>query len=368
MRRNSNIILLLILVSFMAQSNALGQGIVHNLEPEWTYYDEGEQGFLPAVMQSDQGKTVSFPLSVDDYNQFYLSIGLAEKGYLFHNNKLLAILPAGTTNLKIDSLASLLSGTPPTLTIYGDNLTSGLTTVIANEKDTELTLAQVRSYNDQFLNFFIIVGLALLVALVVLRTMFLDVFSQYTDLLRLVDLKTMDELIYKLRFFSTPNIYFILFMSMLVSWALISFNEHHPTIISPYLIDLTGDTFGSYLLMWFKITILAALILLGKYVLLIVLSGLFAFNSLAIHYASHLRMVFWTVLIIGAFMILDQYFMLPALVHVIYLGTLVFAALRITLIFLRLMRLGSHTILHLLLYLCATELIPFVFIYKVVIG
>ena len=356
-------------ISVLAGFNNLSaQNVIHNLEPEWVYYDEDAQGFLPAVLQSGQGRTISFPLAVDDYSQFYLRIGLKDSAYLFHGNQLLSRISPGTTYFKIDSLDRFLTGVNPLLTIYGKNISRDLSTAIVNNMDSPVAFTEARVLNGQFRNFFVLVGVFLLMVLVILRSMFPDVFGQYTDLLRLVDLKTMDELIYKLRFFSPPNIYFIVFISMTIGWSMIAFNERHPAIISPGLIDLAGDTMKSYLLEWLKLSALIMLIFLAKYFLLYLFSKLFAFNTLSVHFASYLRLVFWASLIFGVLIIIDEYFLVPFLVHVIYIGTLVFTFLRITLVFLRLMRLESHTVLHLLLYLCATELIPFVFIYKVVIG
>lgn len=352
---------------FMSIS-VFGQQAVHDLEPEWVYFDIGNQGFLPAVMEIGDGSAVSFELPTDDYEQFYLRLILAEEAYLFHNNQLVMGIPQGTTYLPIDSLRDALKVANPMLTIYSEYLSEGLSTDVVESRGGAVAFESGRVKDTAFNNFFILVSVILLVGFVFLRLAFSDVFSQYTDFLRIFDLKTIDELIYKLHFFGRPNIYFQILISLLVGWALIAFHHSYPTVLNNELFKGEGDSFDGFVFTWLKLSFFSFILLLLKYIIIYLSSSLFAFNSVNVHYASHLRLVFWLAILVASFTEVNYFFYQTAIVHVIFLGTMLLSVARIILIFLRLLRISSHAVLHLLLYLCATEIIPFVFIYKMVIG
>lgn len=352
---------------FMSIS-VFGQQVVHDLEPEWVYFDIDNQGFLPAVMEVGAGSAISFELPTDDYGQFYLRLILGEEAYLFHNNQLVLGLPQGTTYLPIDSLRDALKVANPMLTIYSEYLSKGLSTSVVESRGGEVVLVSDRAKDAAFNDFFILAGVILLVGFVFLRLAFSDVFNQYADFLRIFDLKTIDELIYKLHFFGRPNIYFQILVSLLVGWSLIAFHHSYPTVLNNDLFKGEGDSFSGLVFTWLKLSSFSFALLLLKYIIIYLSSSLFAFNSVNVHYASHLRLVFWLAILVASFTVVNYFFYQTAIVHVIFLGTMFLSVARIILIFLRLLRITSHTVLHLLLYLCATEIIPFVFIYKLVIG
>ena len=352
----------------ISTTTLFGQQLVYDLTPDWVYFDSDDQGFLPAIMEKGEKSAVSFTLPASEFDKFYLRIIVNRPAYLFHDMQLVKKLPLGTSYLKVDSLKTSLNSNTPLLTIFSNDLSSGLSTVIVDTPGKEESIAEEVVKSADFNNFFVLSATLLMAMLVLLRILYSEVAGQYFTLLRVVDIKTMDELIYKLRFFGVPNVYFILLMSMITSWIVIAFNHNHPAIINPELFDAAATSFSSYMLSWFFLTLVATCIVFFKYAIISLFSYLFEFKTAGIHFASHLRIVFLSLIVLAALTFADYFILSKNIESILYWGVLFLTLLRIILLFLRLLRLTNHTVLHLLLYLCATEIIPFVFIYKLVIG
>jgi hypothetical protein len=363
-----NKIINILVLTVLSVTAGFGQQVVYDLAPDWVYFDFHERGFLPAVMANGDKVAISFTLPEDEFDRFYLRIIVNSPAYLFHNQQLIRILEQGPTYLPVDSLKSYLSTSTPQLTIYGQDLIRGLSTEIVSSGGGFAEIPMTRPKNNAYNNYFIMVLLLFMIGLVLLQSLFSELTGQYFALTRTLDTKTMDEPIYKIRFLGVPNIYFIALMSLAISWVMVSYHQSNPAVLLPDLFDATVANFSSYMVTWLLLAGLAFLIFVIKYFLVFSMSGLFAFKTAGIHFASHLRLEFWTLLLVALLTIVDHFFIIHWLVHVLFIGTILFTILRIIFIFLRLLRLTNHTILHLLLYLCATEIIPFVFIYKLVIG
>ena len=358
----------LVLLMMISNAPLFGQQLVYDLTPDWVYFDAGDKGFLPAVMEKGEKTAISFTLPADEFDKFYLRIIVSKPAYLFHDKHLVKKLPQGTTYLQVDSLKKALNLTTPQLTVFSNELASGLSTVIVDSIGDEVNIDSEVINNVDFNNFFILSATLLLLSLVLLRIFYHELNSQYFSLLRIVDIKTMDELIFKVKFFGVPNNYFIVLMGLITAWNMIAFNQIHPAVLNPELFDAAATSFSSYLLSWLYLSMGAFIIVFLKYLLIYTISFLFEFKTAGIHFASHLRIVFLSLLILSALTLVDHFFVSLNLVHVIFWGALLLTLIRIILLYLRLLRLTNHTVLHLLLYLCATEIIPFVFIYKLVIG
>ncbi len=359
---------LLVLLMIIGSTPLSGQQLVYDLTPDWVYFDVGDEGFLPAVMEKGEKNAISFTLPANEFDKFYLRIVVNGPAYLFHDKELVQKLAAGTTYLQVDSLKKALNVITPQLTVFSNELATGLSTVIVDSPGGSVNIDKEVVKNADFNNFFVLATTLLLLALVLLRIFFNEVASQYFSWLRIVDVKTMDELIYKLKFFGSPNNYFIFLMSLITALNLMAFNYIHPAILNPDLFDAAATSLSSYLLTWLYLSVLAFIVIFLKYLIIYGFSFLFEFKTARIHFASHLRIVFLALLILFTLSLIDYFFILLNLVHIIYWGGLLLTIIRIILLFLRLLRLTNHTVLHLLLYLCATEIIPLVFVYKLVMG
>lgn len=347
--------------------HASAQQLVYDLRQEWVYFSPENKGFLPFDEQNLQNKVISFRLADPEFNQFYLSIFVIEKSYLFYGTKLIATIPAGVTNLKIDSLRNTLGDRQPFITIYGHKLLPQLITEVRTQP---LSPGKVLSYQpiryvNEFSNFFYFSATLIFLLFVFLKTQFSELAGQYLLFQRTFKVKTIDELIYKIPYLRFPNIFFIAIISSMVGFATLSFMYFYPEQILFLGINPSVSTFWILILNWIEISGLVLLLTILKYFLTIAMSSLFSLNIANIHFASSLRLLLSFSFLL-MFLTLILYFLIGLLSLPIYLLIILLAILSMQLIlFFKLSLVTTHTLLYIIVYLCATEIIPIIVLFKI---
>ena len=343
------------------------QQLVYDLRQEWVYYSPENQGFLPLDEQNLETKVISFKLSDPEFDQFYLSLVVTEKSYLFYGTKLFATVSAGITNFKIDSLRNSLSDNQPFITIYGNKLLPQLITEVRTQP---LTQDKISSYQpirfaNEFSNFFFLSATLIFLLFIILKTQFSELADQYLLFQRTIRVKTIDELIYKIPYLRTPNILFIAFISLMIGFSTLSFMYFYPEEILFLGIHPGESTFWILMLNWLEISAIILVLTVLKYFLTIAMSSLFSLNIANIHFASSLRLLLSFSFII-MFLTLIQYFLIGLVPLPIYLVIILLGVLSIQMIlFLKLSLVTTHTLLYIIVYLCATEIIPIVILFKI---
>jgi hypothetical protein len=343
------------------------QQLVYDLRQEWVYYSPENQGFLPLDEQNLENKVISFKLSDAEFDQFYLSLVVTEKSYLFYGTNLLATLPAGITNFKIDSLRNAVRDGQPFITIYGNKLLPKLITEVRTQP---LTLDKVSPYQpikfaNEFSNFFYLCTTLIFLFFIILKTRFSELADQYLLFQRAIRVKTIDELIYKIPYLRTPNILFIAFISLMLGFVILSFMYFYPEQILFLGIHPGVATFWILILNWLEISGLILILTVSKYFLTIAMSSLFSLNIANIHFASSQRLL-WSFSFILMFLTLIQYFLIGLVPLAIYLLIILLGIMIIQMIlYLKLSLVTTHTLLYIIVYLCATEIIPLVILYKI---
>lgn len=347
--------------------HASAQQLVYDLRQEWVYFSPENKGFLPFDEQNLQNKVISFRLADPEFNQFYLSIFVIEKSYLFYGTKLIATIPAGVTNLKIDSLRNTLGDRQPFITIYGHKLLPQLITEVRTEP---LSPGKVLSYQpiryvNEFSNFFYFSTTLIFLLFVFLKTQFSELAGQYLLFQRTFKVKTIDELIYKIPYLRFPNIFFIAIISSMVGFATLSFMYFYPEQILFLGINPSVSTFWILILNWLEISGLVLILTILKYFLTIAMSSLFSLNIANIHFASSLRLLLSFSFLL-MFLTLILYFLVGLLSLPIYLLIILLAILSMQLIlYFKLSLVTTHTLLYIIVYLCATEIIPIIVLFKI---
>lgn len=347
--------------------HASAQQLVYDLRQEWVYFSPENKGFLPFDEQNLQNKVISFRLADPEFNQFYLSIFVIEKSYLFYDTKLIATIPAGVTNLKIDSLRNTLGDRQPFITIYGHKLLPQLITEVRTQP---LSPGKVLSYQpiryvNEFSNFFYFSATLIFLLFVFLKTQFSELAGQYLLFQRTFKVKTIDELIYKIPYLRFPNIFFIAIISSMVGFATLSFMYFYPEQILFLGINPSVSTFWILILNWIEISGLVLILTILKYFLTIAMSSLFSLNIANIHFASSLRLLLSFSFLL-MFLTLILYFLIGLLSLPIYLLIILLAILSMQLIlYFKLSLVTTHTLLYIIVYLCATEIIPIIVLFKI---
>jgi hypothetical protein len=354
--------LVLVLVSYQVAA----QQLVQDLQQEWLKFDDEHHGFLPVEAHDLDTKVISFTLSSPEFDNFYLTIGVQRRASLFYRNTLIATLNPGYSSFKIDSLKRLINDQSPFLSIEGDQLLPDLTTEIITlpRANTAMMPYQPPYFNTSFSNFIYGALTVLLIYFVLLKTRIPDLTSQYLLIQRTFRLKTIDELIYKISYLKAPNIFFLIYISLLFGFATISFMYFYPAELSVFGINTAIIGFWWLTLYWLGISLFIFMALILKFFWITIIAHVFALNIINVHYASVLRLVFLLGIAISSLTFLQ--FMLPGAILQSYYWILLVGSLLIieVILFFKLSLLSTHTLIYIIVYLCATELLPVIFLFK----
>ena len=358
------------LLLFLLALPGYSQQLVYDLRQDLVYYNTESQSFLPVEEQNLVNKAISFKLADSEFDQFYLTLSVKEKSYLFYRTKLILTLFPGITSLKIDSLKSAIGDEQPFLTIYGEKLLPEVLVQVRTKPVTEMAISNyqpIRFAND-FSNFFYLIATFILAAFVLLKTQFPELTDQYLLLYRAVKLKTIDELIYKMNFLAYPSILFLVFISLIGGFVIMSFMYHYPGELVILEITPGAIHFWQLLFGMAQISFLILLLIVLKYLWILLLSSVFAIKIASIHFASFLRLILPLALSL-LFLTFVQHTIIGIVPQILYWLILLVGILAMEVIlYLKLTLATTHTLLYIIIYLCATEIIPIVLVLKFIAG
>ena len=220
-------------------------------------------------------------------------------------------------------------------------------------------------FANDFSNFFYLCATIIFLVFVILKTQFVEIADQYLLFQRTFKVKTIDELIYKIPYLGIPNILFIGFISLMLGFISLTFMYFYPEEILFLDINPGVSSFWILIFNWLEISIMILALIVLKYFLTIAMSSLFSLNIAKIHFASSLRLLLAFSLMLMLLTLLD-YFLIGMIPLPIYLIIFLLGIITIQVIlFLKLSLVTTHTLLYIIVYLCATELIPIVLLFKI---
>lgn len=360
-------------IIFLSSYAALAQesNIIFNLRQNWLYYDQLSEGFLP-VVANYPGNAISFSLDGEQFSkkQLYIYVGSNKETSLFYKNKLIASLKEGNNYFDIDSLTFSLKTNAPFLTVYGKSVSKGLQTYVVNKGYINQSNSNERFHfrSASFSSFFIFASILLYITLALIKFRVSDLFRQYTVVQRALNPQTIDELIYKGRFFGMPSIFMVTWMSF-ASGLILTFLFNKLNIHTININAIDNGTVFFYLVYWLMYSLGFFLLFLFRYGLVVIMASVFDMSSVRnVHYATHLRLTYYLLVILLALITLD-YFSIISIGRLLIIGVVFSTLLAIIILTgIRLSFIIRHTFVHLFLYLCGTEIFLFVFVYKLVVG
>jgi hypothetical protein len=349
-----------ITLSVSAQDNFV---VKKDLKSAWMIFD-GEQ-FTPHA-----GRPTSTIYLMDDLNRFggdHLVISSSESFSLFLNGKLLADAVV-TVKFPVDSLRLLTGLKQPLLAIHRQStVADDLSTQVIAELKTSLENADeiVKLTDTGYSNFMIAATIFLCVFLLFIVRFNPHLATGYFSIAEFFSLRESEDHPMFSRITNTTNILAYIFASLLVAKVLLLIPFESIFFSGS---TMTPDQFGGWLKRWME---LSALIMLGfiiKALVIYLFSALFNFRDLAgFHYFNFVK---FHLLVYGIFflLILVQFFSTGShsLDGITARGVVQYASTAwIVIAFLKLLNKSGHTAIHLFLYICATEIIPFLIIIKV---
>lgn len=372
----------LFIIHFLLPDCARAQGVgpgqqfypVHDFRNDWLIYDPAFRTYIPYIDEQHSAvPAVSAYLELESNRHYYALVSTREDGYLFINAALRRKLPAGTWQvLSIDSLYRLYRTPEIFLTVYGGPGISGKLLFIGHRKpaqqkpvvlsDTGLSILPRRL--SVFTNFFTVALLFVTACFAFLYNAFHRAFLRLFDVSDLFSVTPRDEPFLVNRPLSGTSLLFILTLSFVMALLYLFVQSKNIDVFASRSLLLEGQRFPDLLLSFFKLSAIAFALLIGKYVLIVAIGGLYRLEELTnIHFFKVLQssMLFFTlsaaVIAVAAVNIppgtpwQSNWLLLPFVGF--YVG-------RLALLYLVLARRTTIKNLYLFSYLCIVELIPMI--------
>jgi hypothetical protein len=335
--------------------------IKKNLSAEWLIYEEGEY----KKFEGQSVPTVYLRLNANTYAGDFLKIDGTAPFTLFVNGKLAAT--GSKFLLSIDSLSQMFS---PSL-VVGIHQQTGLhnlsTTIQTTAfKSDEASMRDQRK-STHFRDFTIIAALVLVVLLVVIVRLNPKLASDYFSVTRIFSFHEGEDAQLYTRITSSTNILFYLFCSLMLGYYMMIVFQFVADRY-PIAAQFQNTSFFEALWLWVKFSLILLLFFFAKIIVVYGLSKLFGFQGMAgVHFFNWVRLI---IVIFGiACVILSFYFIARGQSETFFNVLFKFLSWTMVgwmiLILLKLRGKSEHSVFHLFSYICATELIPFLFIIKI---
>ena len=336
---------------------------IKDLKEDWKLFKNNQyEDYSP----SKNAHVIHFLIDANLYKGSALRIESQREFSVFIAGKVIDSKRKGAHFYDLDSLSTLYS-TPLAFSITLPPV--DISTKLVFRNMTKAENEGLGKRRDQyFLDFSIIVSTLLLIFLVALLRTNPKLTFDYLNFAKLFSIQEREENIMTIRITSRVNLLFYTFASLLTAFLIIivlHFAYAELSLANYFQINSLLTSF----LQWLKLSALVLLILVGKLILIGMLSYLHKATEITVlQFFNFIRLFFFTFGVISLLMVV--YFMWhvqdPAWYYnLFYVAVGIFLFWEI-IIFLKLMSRVPFRIFHLFFYLCASELIPLVIIIKVV--
>ncbi|MFN8354683.1 MAG: DUF4271 domain-containing protein [Spirosomataceae bacterium] len=350
--------------------------LVQDFYPDWQVYDERYKSYVPFVRERHQNyRSVSIMLNLEANRGYSLLYFSKNENYLFINASLQRKLPANTwVVMNMDSLLRTFQKSEILVTLFG--ISSGIddkTLLVGNRisavQKTELLsqkqLTALPRPSLPYQDFFVITGLFLLVIYAFLYNFQARAFERFYSIKDLITFnKRIDLNAPSNRPFEISNILFLVLLSFLLGYLYLFLASKGVNVFGSITLFEESESFFSFSLTYLEVTVGILLLLLTKYVMLVLLGGLYRLEKITnLHFFKIIQAsnIFFLGLIILVFAL---YFSLPTLsettTQVCIFVVIGFFLLRLVLLYFAINKLTSLKNLYLFSYLCIVELIPLI--------
>ena len=345
---------------------------VHDFHDDFQVYDESAKAYVPYIVEQHADKTaLSAYVDLESNRHYQLLIQTRQDGYLFINAALKRKLRAGVWQvLSIDSLYRVYRQPELFLTLYG---APGLNdrqlfigypksatqkTVVLRDDTLSLRPRQISVY-DSFLG----IGLLFLLAThAFLFSVYHRAFLRFYSLRDLLSLRAQEESFLINRPLSGTNLLFTVNLSLIMGYLIVFVQSHSVNVFASQSL-LAEQKFGALAGEFVLVSGLAFLSLMGKYVLLEVLGGLYKLQEIInVHFFKVLQssLLFFTAMALLLAIISYNVPMVAWVPSLFLVPLIAFYTARLALLYLVIRNMEPIKNLYLFSYLCIVELIPLI--------
>ncbi len=346
---------------------------VHNFRDDFQVYDETVGAYVPYIVEQHTDKTaLSAYVDLESNRHYQLLISTRQDGYLFVNAALKRKLRAGTWQvLSIDSLYRVYRQPEIFLTLYGApglddrQLFVGYPksatqkTVVLRDDTLSLRPRSPSTY-DSFL------GIGLLFLLATHAFLFSThhrAFLRFYSLRDLLSLRAQEESFLVNRPLSSINILFAVNLSFVLAYLILFVQSQDIDVFASRSLLPGEQRFSTLVAEFFLLGGMAFVALMGKYLLLNVLGGLYKLQeSINVHFFKLLQssLLFFTAMTLLLTVIVYNTSAAAWSQSTLLVPLIAFYGARTALLYVVIRSTESVKNLYLFSYLCIVELIPLI--------
>jgi len=358
--------LTLILFLLLTAGTTAGQEkliVKKDLQAEWLVYTSNK--YIPFRLSDESVNTIYFSLKPNTFQGDYLSIRSTEHFSIMLNGKLL-LDREKEIMLSMDSLKGIYRDPSFFFIIHQENSIEGknlVTSICSKSMNSTNSEMEHRRRETSFRDFVITAVLVLLIFLVGVIRLNPRLSSDYFSITKLFSLRESDtdQFYYRL---TSGNILFYILTSLILAFYLMVIGR----FVTLQLTDLEIVDYTDSVFTWLKVSLIIFIVLFTKMFVIYIIASLFGVRDIAgFHFFNFTRIMLVFVGLLT--LILASYHLLHGQQIRVYdflLGTLSWILGGwIILLFLKLTNRVPYAVFHLFSYICATEIIPFLLIVKV---
>ena len=344
---------------------------VKDLKKDWLTVARSGEGYVPYVA----GTSLTYPvigvlINTNSEAGLILECCIGEGTSIFINNKIVDRTDKAVCRyLSIDSLARLYPEDQLFISFFRDQLNPALltTSLLAPQKvalgnPSEDNAAQVKKRpSNHFTNFFILAVLFVAAFYAFLINQYPRAYRDFFNFSKAFSPTLKEEKILSQRTMNTANALFMWGHSMVIALIIVMFWKYLGGV--PELFKFVSlHTLGSVFRSWLVLALLVFITIGLKYLLIRILCSLLNFDKIAqIHFFDFIRlsMIFASFTLSSLVVIFFIKFDQPLLIFKVLLYAFIaFLVVRMSIVLLKLIAGSTFRKVHLISYLCTTEILP----------
>ncbi len=337
-----------------------------NLQSNWLKYTGGN---YEPINESENLNTIHFSIAHNDFLHGNIAVVSSVDFIVFVNNTVGASIPKRTLLLSIDSLAQK-HGDHFLITINSryklnrENISTTVTVASNSAKAEELVYRKNDGFQD-----FCISGCIILV--LILGGLFRSnprLMLDYLNFVKIVSLREREENLLSNRITSSINILFYLTISLWAGFFLLIIIQKDLAVNTLYTF-FRFTTLGEAFVKWFLLSLIIASSFFIKLFIIYIFSSWFNLRrSIQLHFFNLIRTVLLILVLVGIILLGVYIFHLSILyyTHSLFVISVTIIWVWIFSAYLKLMANTHFHFFHLFSYLCATEIIPFIILIKII--
>ena len=360
-----------------SRNNGVGPGaryyLVHNFRDDFQVFDENTKAYIPYIAERHADQTaLSAYMDLESNRHYSLLISTQQDGYLFINAALKRKLRAHEWQvLSIDSLYRFYHQPEIFLTLYGSPGIDDKQLFIgyrksATQKPVVLSddNLSVRPRPQVVYQNFLGLGLLFLLAThAFLFAVYRRAFERFYNFRDLLFLRAQEESFLLSRPLSSINLLFTLNLSFVIAYLIVFVQSQNLDFFASRILLLSEQRFGWVAGEFLLISGITFLSLLGKYLALEVIGGLYQLQSIVnVHFFKILQssLLFFTVLTLLLAVVAYNSPTIQWSPGALLIPLLSFYLARLALLYFVIRSTESIKNLYLFSYLCIVELIPLI--------